>query len=140
MGHALGNSLQDLLIRYNRQKGKTTLWLPGCDHAGIATQSVVEKMLWKKKQQTRHDLGREKFIDLVQDWKEEYHDKINNAFRKMGSSLDWSREAFTMVRLVVPLYGTNTDWANRMRPFRPLSPRRGSGSTRRASSTEPTAW
>ncbi|KAL7928727.1 tRNA synthetases class I domain-containing protein [Trichoderma chlorosporum] len=96
MGHALGNSLQDLLIRYNRQKGKTTLWLPGCDHAGIATQSVVEKALWKSKQQTRHDLGRTKFVDLVQDWKGEYHQKINNAFRKMGSSLDWSREAFTM--------------------------------------------
>ncbi|KAK0759195.1 hypothetical protein N5P37_008077 [Trichoderma harzianum] len=96
MGHALGNSLQDLMIRYNRQKGKTTLWLPGCDHAGIATQSVVEKTLWKRKQQTRHDLGRTQFVELVQDWKEEYHQKINNAFRKMGSSLDWSREAFTM--------------------------------------------
>ncbi|KAK7429693.1 valine--tRNA ligase [Neonectria magnoliae] len=96
MGHALGNSLQDLLIRYNRQKGKTTLWLPGCDHAGIATRSVVEKMLWKVEKQTRHDLGRTKFVELVQDWKEEYHQKINNAFRKMGCSLDWSREAFTM--------------------------------------------
>ncbi|KAI9149980.1 valyl-tRNA synthetase [Paramyrothecium foliicola] len=96
MGHALGNSIQDLLIRYNRQKGKTTLWLPGCDHAGIATQSVVEKMLWKRKKQTRHDLGRTNFVELVQDWKEEYHQKINKAFRKMGCSLDWSREAFTM--------------------------------------------
>ncbi|KAJ9157962.1 hypothetical protein NKR23_g596 [Pleurostoma richardsiae] len=96
MGHALGNSLQDLLIRWNRQKGKTTLWLPGCDHAGIATQSVVEKMLWRRKQQTRHDLGREKFVELVYDWKNEYHQKINNAFRRMGCSLDWSREAFTM--------------------------------------------
>ncbi|KAH8895619.1 hypothetical protein GQ53DRAFT_804402 [Thozetella sp. PMI_491] len=96
MGHALGNSLQDLMIRYNRQKGKTTLWLPGCDHAGIATQSVVEKMLWKLKKKTRHDLGRTRFVELVQDWKEEYHQKINNALRKMGCSLDWSREAFTM--------------------------------------------
>ncbi|KAK4122011.1 hypothetical protein N657DRAFT_635452 [Parathielavia appendiculata] len=96
MGHALGNSLQDLLIRYNRQKGKTALWLPGCDHAGIATQSVVEKMLMKRKKQTRRDLGREKFVALAQDWKEEYHQKINNAFRRMGSSLDWTREAFTM--------------------------------------------
>ncbi|WYZ41975.1 hypothetical protein EsH8_V_000870 [Colletotrichum jinshuiense] len=96
MGHALGNSLQDLLIRYNRQKGKTTLWLPGCDHAGIATQSVVEKMLWKVKKQTRHHLGRANFVELTQEWKEEYHQKINNAFRKMGCSLDWSREAFTM--------------------------------------------
>lgn len=65
----------------------------------IATQSVVEKMLWKVKKQTRHDLGREAFNDLVHDWKDEYHQKINNAFRKMGCSLDWSREAFTMVRV-----------------------------------------
>ncbi len=96
----MGNSLQDLLIRYNRQKGKTTLWLPGCDHAGIATQSVVEKMLWKRKRQTRHDLGREKLVNLVRDWKDEYHQKINNAFRKMGSSLDWGRETFTMVSII----------------------------------------
>ncbi|KAK4099172.1 hypothetical protein N658DRAFT_517593 [Parathielavia hyrcaniae] len=96
MGHALGNSLQDLLIRYNLQKGKTTLWLPGCDHAGIATQSVVEKMLMKRKQHTRRDLGRDRFIAVAKDWKEAYHQKINNAFRRMGSSLDWTREAFTM--------------------------------------------
>jgi valyl-tRNA synthetase len=67
------------------------------DFQGIATQSVVEKALYKKNKQTRHELGRTKFIELVQDWKEDYHQKINNAFRKMGSSLDWSREAFTMV-------------------------------------------
>ncbi|KUI53957.1 Valine--tRNA ligase, mitochondrial [Cytospora mali] len=96
MGHALGNSLEDILTRWQRMHGKTTLFLPGCDHAGIATQSVVEKMLWRRKQQTRHDLGREKFLDLVWEWKQEYHDKINNAERKMGISVDWSREAFTM--------------------------------------------
>lgn len=59
----------------------------------------MEKALWKRKQQTRHDLGRTKFVELVQDWKEEYHQKINKVFRKLGSSLDWSREAFTMVRI-----------------------------------------
>lgn len=96
MGHALGNSLEDILTRWQRMHGKTTLFLPGCDHAGIATQSVVEKMLWRKEQKTRHDLGREKFLDLVWEWKQEYHDKINNAERKMGISVDWSREAFTM--------------------------------------------
>ncbi|EON97887.1 putative valyl-trna synthetase protein [Phaeoacremonium minimum UCRPA7] len=96
MGHALGNSLEDILTRWQRMLGKTTLWLPGTDHAGIATQSVVEKMLWRRTQQTRHDLGREKFVETVWDWKEEYHKRITNAFRKMGCSLDWSREAFTM--------------------------------------------
>ncbi|KAL8346179.1 hypothetical protein RB598_000197 [Gaeumannomyces tritici] len=96
MGHALGDSLQDLMIRWNRMRGKTTLWLPGCDHASIATQSVVENMLWRKEQKTRHDLGRTKFIETAWAWKEEYHQKINNALRKMGGSFDWSREAFTM--------------------------------------------
>lgn len=76
--------------------GKTTLWLPGCDHAGIATQNVVENMLWRRQKKTRHDLGREKFTELVWDWKEEYHVKINDATRRMGASVDWSREAFTM--------------------------------------------
>lgn len=77
-------------------RGFTTLWVPGCDHAGISTQSVVEKTLWSKEQKTRHDLGREKFTGLVWDWKQEYHERINNATRKMGGSMDWSREAFTM--------------------------------------------
>ncbi|CAK7245457.1 MAG: valine--tRNA ligase [Sporothrix thermara] len=96
MGHALGDSLQDIMIRYNRMKGKTTLWLPGCDHAGIATQSVVETMLYRREGKTRHDLGREEFIKTVWDWKTEYHANINNALRKMGGSFDWTREAFTM--------------------------------------------
>lgn len=76
--------------------GKTTLWIPGCDHAGISTQSVVENMLWRREGKTRHDLGREDFVDKVWTWKGEYHDKINAALRKMGGSFDWSREAFTM--------------------------------------------
>ncbi|KAI0116842.1 tRNA synthetases class I-domain-containing protein [Daldinia grandis] len=96
MGHALGNSLQDVMIRWNRMHGKTTLWLPGCDHAGISTQSVVENMLWRRQGKTRHDLGRKKFVETVWEWKEDYHKRINNAQRKMGGSTDWSREAFTM--------------------------------------------
>jgi valyl-tRNA synthetase len=79
---------------------------------GIATQSVVEKMLLKQKNQTRHELGREKFIDIVQDWKEEYHQKINNAFRKMGCSLDWSREAFTMVSAKMIVYTQDMNCAD----------------------------
>ena len=82
--------------RWNRMQGKTTLWLPGCDHAGISTQSVVENMLWRRQGKTRHDLGRKKFVETVWDWKEDYHKRINNAQRKMGGSTDWSREAFTM--------------------------------------------
>ncbi|PHH73835.1 hypothetical protein CDD82_5253 [Ophiocordyceps australis] len=96
MGHALGDSLQDVMIRWNRMKGKTTLWLPGCDHAGISTQSVVENMLWRRQQKTRHDLGRTKFIETVWEWKQEYHERINKALTRMGGSFDWSREAFTM--------------------------------------------
>ena len=96
IGHALGTSLQDCLIRYNRMQGRPSLWVPGCDHAGIATQSVVENMLWRQKKQTRHDVGRPAFINLAQNWKVEYHQKICNATRRMGASVDWSRERFTM--------------------------------------------
>ncbi|KAL2357681.1 valyl-tRNA synthetase-like protein [Cryomyces antarcticus] len=95
-GHALATALQDTLIRWNRMKGLTTLWLPGCDHAGISTQSVVENMLWRRQKQTRYDLGRPKFTELVWDWKEEYHTKINTVLKRLGGSFDWSREAFTM--------------------------------------------
>lgn len=95
MGHALPNALQDTLIRWNRMRGLTTLWVPGCDHASISTQTVVEKML-RKQGISRHDLGREKFIEKVFEWKEEKKSNINNAIRRMGGSLDWSRERFTM--------------------------------------------
>ncbi|OJJ50773.1 hypothetical protein ASPZODRAFT_126710 [Penicilliopsis zonata CBS 506.65] len=95
-GHALANSLQDTLIRWHRMKGFSTLWVPGCDHAGISTQSVVEKMLWKKEKKTRMDLGREDFTKLVWEWKGEYHQRINNAQKLMGGSMDWTRERFTM--------------------------------------------
>lgn len=96
IGHALTISLQDSLIRYNRMKGKTVLFLPGFDHAGIATQSVVEKQLYKNEGKTRHDYGREEFISKVWDWKELYHGKIQNQIMKMGGSYDWTREAFTL--------------------------------------------
>lgn len=73
MGYAFGDSLQDLMIRWNRMRGKATLWLPSCGRAGIATQTVVKNMLWRREQNTRHDLGRPKFIEKVWDLKDEYH-------------------------------------------------------------------
>lgn len=97
IGHALTIAIQDSLIRYNRMKGKTTLFLPGFDHAGIATQSVVEKQLWQKEKKTRHDYGREKFVEKVWEWKEDYHSRIKNQIKKLGASYDWSREAFTLL-------------------------------------------
>lgn len=97
IGHALANSLQDAMIRWNRMKGKTVLFVPGCDHAGISTQSVVENMLYNRRNGlTRHDLGRPKFVDTVWEWKEEYHSKINKVLRRLGGSYDWTREGFTM--------------------------------------------
>lgn len=96
IGHALTIAIQDTLIRYYRMKGKTTLFLPGFDHAGIATQSVVEKQIWANEKKTRHDYGREKFIEKVWEWKEEYHGRIKNQVKKLGASYDWSREAFTL--------------------------------------------
>jgi valyl-tRNA synthetase len=95
-GHALATSLQDVLIRWHRMRGYTTLYLPGCDHAGIATQSVVEKMLARREGKTRHDLGREKFIERTMDWKNEYHQHLTHTLKRMGGSFDWSREGFTM--------------------------------------------
>jgi len=77
LGHALMLSIEDVITRWKRMSGYETLWLPGCDHAGIATQSVVEKQLWKKERKTRHDLGREAFVKTVWQWKEEYGGKIN---------------------------------------------------------------
>jgi len=95
MGHALNAVIQDVLIRWKRMSGFKTLWLPGTDHAGIATQNVVEKKL-RKEGKTRFDLGKDKFIKEVWKWKEEYGNKILNQFKKMGSSCDWSRTRFTM--------------------------------------------
>ncbi len=95
MGHALDNTLQDILVRYNRMLGKKVLWQVGTDHAGIATQMVVERNL-AKDGITRHDLGREKFIDTVWKWREQSGGTICKQLRRLGASCDWSRERFTM--------------------------------------------
>ena len=96
LGHALTNSVQDAIVRWRRMCGFNTLWLPGTDHAGIATQTVVERKLQRESGISRHDLGREKFLEKVFEWKEQYGGRINTQLRRLGSSLDWSREAFTM--------------------------------------------
>ncbi|GAA6210551.1 valine--tRNA ligase [Hyphomicrobiales bacterium 4NK60-0047b] len=96
MGHALNNSLQDVLIRFERMRGKNVLWQAGTDHAGIATQMVVERQLAEKGLPGRRDLGREKFLEKVWEWKEESGGTIVNQLRRLGSSCDWSRERFTM--------------------------------------------
>ena len=95
MGHAFQDTIMDALTRYHRMKGYSTLWQPGTDHAGIATQMVVER-LCNAEGQTRHDLGREKFLEKVWQWKEESGGTITRQLRRMGSSLDWERERFTM--------------------------------------------
>ncbi|MEQ8285181.1 valine--tRNA ligase [Thalassospira sp.] len=95
MGHALTFTLQDVLVRYNRMTGKDTLWQPGTDHAGIATQMVVERQLGEQNV-TRHDLGREKFVEKVWEWKEKSGGTITNQLRRLGASPDWERERFTM--------------------------------------------
>jgi valyl-tRNA synthetase len=95
MGHALNNTLQDVITRARRMQGYNALWMPGTDHAGIATQNVVEQEL-AKEGVTRHDLGREKFIKRVWEWKEKYGGVIINQLKRLGCSCDWSREAFTM--------------------------------------------
>ncbi len=95
MGHALNNTLQDILIRWQRMRGRDALWQPGTDHAGIATQMVVERQL-ADEGKTRHDLGREGFVARVWKWKEESGGTISNQLRRLGCSADWSRERFTM--------------------------------------------
>ena len=95
MGHALNNTIQDILIRYHRMKGEESLWMPGTDHAGIATQNVVEKSIAKEGLK-RHDLGREKFIERVWQWREQYGSTIIRQLKKLGSSCDWPRTRFTM--------------------------------------------
>jgi valyl-tRNA synthetase len=128
MGHALNLTLQDVLCRHARQIGKQVLWVPGEDHAGIATQNVVERRL-KEDGKSRHDLGREAFVERVWAWKEEYGDNIRRQIKAMGASVDWTRERFTLdeglsnaVRKVfVQLYNENliykglyiVNWCNR---------------------------
>ncbi|MES3007520.1 MAG: valine--tRNA ligase [Pseudomonadota bacterium] len=114
MGHGFQNAIMDALIRYNRMLGKKTLWQVGTDHAGIATQMVVERQLGRLNK-TRHDLGREAFVDKVWEWKEESGNIITQQIRRLGSSIDWDRERFTMdpefskvvERVFVELYDQN---------------------------------
>ena len=96
MGHALNNTLQDVLVRFERMRGRDVLWQPGTDHAGIATQMVVERELAKNKQPGRRELGREKFVEKVWEWKAESGGQIVNQLKRLGASCDWSRERFTM--------------------------------------------
>ncbi|HJN62677.1 MAG TPA: valine--tRNA ligase [Candidatus Paceibacterota bacterium] len=96
LGHSLMLAIEDIMIRFNRMRGKRTLWVPGTDHAAIATQSRVEEDLYKKEKKTKHDLGREEFLKLVEDFAQNSHDTIIGQTKKMGASLDWSREAYTL--------------------------------------------
>ncbi|MBI5727543.1 MAG: class I tRNA ligase family protein, partial [Ignavibacteriales bacterium] len=95
MGHMLNNTIQDIYARWKRMSGFNTLWLPGADHAGIATQTVVEGKL-RAEGISRYDLGREKFVEKVWEWKEVYHKNIVQQLTRMGASVDWQRERFTM--------------------------------------------
>ena len=95
LGHAITSAVEDMLIRHHRMAGRPTLWLPGTDHAGIATQNVVERKL-AESGATRHDLGRKRFLQEVWDWKDEYHGQISGQQRRMGISCDWTRERFTL--------------------------------------------
>jgi valyl-tRNA synthetase len=96
LGHALTATIQDILIRWKRMSGFNTLWVPGTDHAGIATQMVVERELMKTEKKSRHDLGREEFLKRVWQWKEKYGARIGEQHKVIGASLDWTRERFTM--------------------------------------------
>ena len=95
MGHALNNTMQDIICRYRRLRGDNVLWMPGTDHAGIATQNVVEKKL-AAEGTDRHQLGREKFIEQVWEWRSTYGNAIINQLKRLGASCDWKRERFTM--------------------------------------------
>jgi valyl-tRNA synthetase len=96
MGHAMDNVMQDLLVRWRRMAGDNTLWMPGTDHAGIATQAVVEKRLFELEGKTRHDLGREALVERIWQWKDQYQQRIVKQLQEMGCSCDWRRQRFTM--------------------------------------------
>jgi valyl-tRNA synthetase len=96
LGHAINNTLQDILIRVHRMRGFNTVWIPGIDHAGIATQAVVEKQLKEKENKTRHDLGREALVQRIWDWKKQFGDRILEQLKRMGCSCDWDRSRFTL--------------------------------------------
>ena len=117
MGHALNNTLQDILCRFERMRGKDVLWQPGTDHAGIATQMVVERQLMERQEPGRRELGREKFLEKVWAWKAESGGTIINQLKRLGASCDWSRERFTMdeglsravLKVFVELYRAGPD-------------------------------
>ncbi len=96
LGHALNNTIQDILARYYRMNGRNVCWVPGTDHAGIATQARVEQTLYREEKKTRHDLGREKLLDRIWRWRDHYGDTILTQLKKLGCSCDWDRTAFTM--------------------------------------------
>ncbi|MCK5549594.1 MAG: class I tRNA ligase family protein, partial [Hyphomicrobiaceae bacterium] len=96
MGHALNNTLQDVLCRFERMRGKDVLWQPGTDHAGIATQMVVERQMMERQEPNRQTIGRERFVEKIWAWKEESGNTIFNQLKRLGASCDWSRERFTM--------------------------------------------
>ncbi len=96
IGHAVMLAIEDVMVRYHRMKGDRTLWVPGTDHAAIATQEKVERILWDEEKKTRHDLGREKFLEKVEQFAQDSHDRIVNQAKKMGTSMDWSREYYSL--------------------------------------------
>ena len=96
MGHALNNTLQDVLIRWRRMQGYNALWIPGTDHAGIATQSVVERLIYQQEKKTRHDLGREALVQRIWEWKDKYEARILAQLQQMGASCDYRRTRFTL--------------------------------------------
>ena len=96
LGHAINNTLQDILTRVHRMRGFSTLWMPGIDHAGIATQAVVEKQLKEKENKTRHDIGREELVRRIWEWKQQYGDRIVAQLKRLGCSCDWDRTRFTL--------------------------------------------
>ncbi|KAI5017382.1 hypothetical protein ZWY2020_042270 [Hordeum vulgare] len=96
IGHAITVAIEDAMIRWRRMSGYNALWIPGMDHAGIATQVVVEKKIMRERKLSRHDLGRDKFLSEVHNWKDQYGGTISRQLRTLGASLDWSRECFTM--------------------------------------------
>lgn len=134
IGHALTTALQDSLIRWKRMQGYTTLFVPGYDHAGIATQAVVEARLLKNEGHSRHHYGREKFLEKVWEWKEEYQANITNQMRRLGGSFEWGRVAFTMSDVSSCCPRGKLTSSRCLTPSATLS----SPFTRRASSTAPT--
>src|SRR5213592_2916430 len=95
LGHVLNNTIQDILARRARMLGKEVLWLPGTDHAGIGTQTAVEKHIWRTEKKTRHDLGREEFLRRVLEWQDKYGGIIIEQLKRLGCSCDWSRQRYT---------------------------------------------